>query len=236
MARQLIRTMAAFAGLALGAGAAIAQPAVVEDFGVLAPGTVSRTAPIASGQVFWYQFTLGAPVQMSSLGFLNVDTFGSTMTDSEVGLYNSIGNLVATDDDDAAGLLSALSFGSGNATFPGAAAVVSNGRDGDLAAGVYYLAVAGFNSTFNATGWSVVPGTNAGNYTINVATGTAPAVADPAGTVSFGSIAVPATLTSTVPLAASSVAWFKATIPAVSTAAGNFLDIDTELSALAPTN
>ena len=52
--------------------------------------------------------------------------------------------------------MSALSFGGGCVSRPGAAGGTAfNGRDGSLAAGTYFVSFTGYNSTF-AAGWSVV--------------------------------------------------------------------------------
>src|SRR5205823_3477329 len=76
--------------------------------------------------------------------------------DSEIGVYDDSGNLKATDDDGDAGLLSALCFGTETPNRPAHGdGLAFNGRNGALSAGVYWLALGTFNSTFNATGWNV---------------------------------------------------------------------------------
>ncbi|MGF1634735.1 MAG: DVUA0089 family protein [Phycisphaerae bacterium] len=100
----------------------------------------SLTTTLTSQDVLWFEFDYTA-------GDLTIDTFGSTLTggsfgdgnDSEIGLYDSTGALVATNDDAPIGgtLLSELSF-----------------LDGELAAGTYYLAVGGFDTVFGS-GFSV---------------------------------------------------------------------------------
>ncbi|CAG1010077.1 hypothetical protein PHYC_03792 [Phycisphaerales bacterium] len=224
------------AALAL-AAAAFAQPAVIEDLGSLPAGVTSRSGAIAAGgQVDWYQFTLASAVQMSDLSFLNADTVGAGF-DTELAVYDAAGNLMATDDDDAVGLQSALSFGSGDATFPGTGGAVANGRDGNLPAGTYYVAVVGYNTTFGTTGWTITTGgTATGSYTLNLGLGTASAIGDPSGTIDLGTLVQPQTINRSDPLAASTVQVYKMVVPSVSNAIPNFLDIDTEGTVLAPTN
>jgi hypothetical protein len=152
---------------------AVSLGAVPAGISGYSSGTVTT-----SGEVDWYTFTLGAPIALGS--WLDITTSGSTgLTDTEIGVYSSTGALVATDDDDATSLLSALSFGSGSGltlntgdTTP----IVSTGQDGaTLPAGTYYLAVAGYNATFGSVGWSVTGGTSAGgSYRVNFNLGPVP--------------------------------------------------------------
>jgi hypothetical protein len=72
----------------------------------------------------------------------NIGTEASDF-DTEIGLYSSTGALLANDDDSGAGLTSLIS---GN----------------QLAAGTYYLAVGGFNTSF-APFFSVTGGSDTGN-------------------------------------------------------------------------
>ena len=82
----------------------------------------------AAQDVQWVEFIHGG-------GAVNLTTDGSDF-DTEIGLYDSDGNLIANDDDGGPGLLSRLEFG-------------------DLAAGTYYIASGGFNTTFGAGLFSV---------------------------------------------------------------------------------
>lgn len=84
------------------------------------------------GQIKWYTFN-------HSGGPFSVDTNGSTLlggNDTELGLYDASGNLVASDDDSGDGFLSLISLP-------------------DLAAGQYYLAVGGWNMIFGPSDWNV---------------------------------------------------------------------------------
>ena len=166
--------VAAVAGLALTSVAA-AQPAST-DLGTLPVGATNVPGiPITAGGVVWYRFTVTNPVQAPF--YLDIDTEGSALTttnDTEIGLFDSTGALVASDDDDGSGFLSQLSFGATTPTRPpvGTGATY-NGRDGNLAAGTYYLSISGFNSTF-AAGWSVTStSTYSGTGVLNIVLGQA---------------------------------------------------------------
>ncbi|MEL6393243.1 MAG: PPC domain-containing protein, partial [Bacteroidota bacterium] len=82
-------------------------------------------------------------------GDLVVNTEGST-NDTELGLYDSAGNLIDNDDDGGTGLLSMVSAA-------------------DLPAGTYYVVVGDFNTSFGSTGFSVSPGTGGGDIVVNFA-------------------------------------------------------------------
>lgn len=122
------------------------DPPVAEDLGTLAlPTTLNRATALSPGMVKWYKLTLAEPVTAAGLRYLDITTAGSVVgagDDTEVALYNTAGVRLAEDDDDGPGGTSLLSFGAGSRI--GA----SQGQDGDLAAGVYYVAVAGFDATF----------------------------------------------------------------------------------------
>jgi len=94
--------------------------------------------------------------------------------DTEIGLYDSNGKLIANDDDDGSSFLSLLSFGLG-------------GADGDLSAGTYYLAAGGWNTSFadffDANSVSTKTGTIQINFDTNA---TADAVPEPLTCLLFG--------------------------------------------------
>ncbi len=218
--------------------AVLAQPAAT-DLGTLVNGSPLQvpTIPIAAGEIVWFTFTIDDPA--TSPDYLDIDTEGSSLTtsnDTEIGVYTDVGNLVATDDDDGSGLLSQLSFGAACPTRPPVGTGVAyNGRDGNLAAGFYYIAVAGFNSTFNATNWNVTStSTNTGNAVLNLALGTVTPISPPSAT-DLGSLVsgTPINL-SPVTLAPGEIRWYSFTLDAA-VASPDFLDIDTEGSAIADT-
>lgn len=118
-----------------------------------------------NGRVQWIKFRTAAPI--SAAAFLDIDTVGTTaFTDTEIGIYGVDGNLIVTDDDDAAGNLSALTFGAGNGLAAGTGGLVNNGRDGILAPGIYYVAVSAFNATFGSN--FGVTSTSTGTGDVNV--------------------------------------------------------------------
>ncbi len=111
-------------------------------------GSLSTT--LAAGEVIFFEF------DYDGTGPINLDTIGSNLPggtfeldDTELGLFDSAGNLIASNDDapDAViGSFSRLDF-----------------ADGDLAAGTYFLAAGGFNTIFDdgfvATSTSPLAGT-----------------------------------------------------------------------------
>lgn len=137
-------------------GAFEAHPPVVEVLGnVTEPNNVTRNYNLRDQEVVFYQFTLTSSVQASNNQSLVIDTLGSSLTpnnDTEIGLYDSNGNLLARNDDYTA-LLSRLGFGDTDNSF------------GDLAAGTYYLAIAAYDTTFGASGFDV---TSISGFTGNV--------------------------------------------------------------------
>lgn len=122
--------------------------------------------PIAAGEVQWFEFdvTGGAGAQP-----WQIDTFGSTNTggsfgddDTEVGLYDSNGNLIATNDD--------FDFGGGILT-----SALSSAGVGNLADGTYYIAVGNFNTTFGPAFGVVSTSTAVGTNKLTVSFVPAPA-------------------------------------------------------------
>lgn len=79
-------------------------------------------------------------------GAFDINTFGSNF-DTEIGLYDSAGNIVSINDDAGAGLQSQITP--------------------TLAIGTYYLAVGGYNTAFNA-GWDAVAGAATGLFDLTV--------------------------------------------------------------------
>jgi hypothetical protein len=127
---------------------------------------VSASNTLASGQVDWYAITLPYAVQNFSR-WLNIRTTGM---DTELGIYNSAGNFVGTDDDGNGGFPpghSMLSFGAADPHAAGSGTAA--GADGlSLPAGTYYVAVGGWNTVFGLTTDSVTGGTETGTYDLNI--------------------------------------------------------------------
>jgi len=147
------------------------EPATFIDLGALGATPVANEQSYAAGQIRWYKFSVGNIADPNS--YLDVwtsaGTAPGTLTDTEVGLFDSVGTLINTDDDDGDGLYSAQSFGRVAPNRPAVGASVAfNGRDGALAPGVYWLAVCEFSSTF-ASNWSVnVAPADAGDIVTNI--------------------------------------------------------------------
>lgn len=92
-----------------------------------------------------------APPQATKLGYygpgaFDINTFGSNF-DTELGLYNEFGALIATNDDAGGGLQSQILSNLGN--------------------GKYYIAVGGFNSNF-AGAFGATGGAATGDYVLNI--------------------------------------------------------------------
>ena len=189
------------ASLAVG-GAAIsmAQPANFIDLGNIGDTTAIYDTPdvlhsdangLAAGEVAWFRFTFAGTSGLT--GFLDIDTWlgSANAIDTEIGLYDSLGNMIANDDDDGESLRSALSFGATTPTRQLTAGfgnrVAGNGRDGVLANGTYWLAVGEFDTTWGASNWTVTS-TGAGDvdpYQIHFRTDVA-AVPEPATMLVLG--------------------------------------------------
>ena len=86
-------------------------------------------------------------------GELVLDTRGSAVGDTEIGLFGAEGNLIAENDDATdLGLLSRITIA--------------------LAPGTYYIATGAYNTTFNPAGFSVVAPTSITDaFTVNVISG-----------------------------------------------------------------
>jgi hypothetical protein len=221
----------------------MAQPTLDGDLGTLTAGTpaVVNVPSVAANTVRWYKFTLPTSVRYQDLRALDVWSFNAgTAQDTEVTLWDSVGNRIASDDDDGNSVNSALSFGTGGGGFPtGTTSITANnGRDGDLlAAGDYYISVTYFNVVLGTTNWTITtPGTTALTaFDLSVRLRDITPV-DPVGTIDIGTLGASDTKTASGSLASASVRWFKAVLPGASNAGGTFVDIDTEGSALTPTN
>jgi hypothetical protein len=122
------------------------------DVGVLAEGATSFSGDmLLNGILDSYGFTLPGDVLNGSGAYLHIETLdpqtGNAM-DTELGLFDSTGTCVATDDDgqitELGGLYSALSHGDADPiAFDG-----TPGIDGELLAGDYTLIVGAYNTNF----------------------------------------------------------------------------------------
>ncbi|MFI4872758.1 MAG: PEP-CTERM sorting domain-containing protein [Phycisphaerales bacterium JB061] len=121
--------------------------------------STSVSGPLNAAEVTWYSFDVSG-----GAGALpwSIDTLGSTNTggafaddDTELGLYDAAGNVIATNDDE--------DFGAGILT-----SLIDSSTVGALADGTYYVAVGSFNTVYNAnfdaTSDSTATGTNVVNF------------------------------------------------------------------------
>jgi hypothetical protein len=129
---------------------------------------VSSTVSTTPGLVKWFRFTTDFDA-ITPGSYIDFWTLPGTITDTEIGIYRADGTLVGSDDDDGEGLYSAMSFGRTTPTRPLTGGVAHNGRDGELLAGEYYLALVQYNATFGTAGFGVTTtGTAAGDMNINI--------------------------------------------------------------------
>ncbi len=144
-----------------------AAPGTFEDLGSVQCTPTDRSATLAASEVKWYKVTLPATGAGSYVDMWTVST--GTIADTEMGLYDNSGALIASDDDSGNGVKSELSFGDpGPRTNPdGGGAISLTGQNGALAGGTYWLATAAYPVTF-AAGWQVTPGTTAGTIDVHI--------------------------------------------------------------------
>ena len=120
------------------------------DLGVLPAGTMTPPGEaLSQEEVIFYRFELPSGVAESDGEYLVIDTLGSSLTnddDTEIGLYDASGNLIDNNDDAFVNRYeSRLAFGDDP----------EDVTSGDLPAGVYYLAVGGYNTEFMSTNFGV---------------------------------------------------------------------------------
>ncbi len=156
--------------LSLGLRGAVINPAPAPTFDIPALEDDATGLPFAVlpglPAVRWVRFAMNHPVTDDGARYLNIDTEGSA-TDLALALYDEQGNLLATDDNSGSALNAQLTFGVGRAAGVSDGAQY-DGRDGQLPAGVFFLAVAPGGSSFS-TGFYVVPGATDPGPHINVA-------------------------------------------------------------------
>lgn len=218
-----------------------APPATRTNLGCLTDAGLVQN--LASDGLQWFEFCLNGAADDASLQFLDIDTEGS-IGDLEIGLYGTDGNIVGLAN--LLGIDTADGSGAGNAqlTFGvGRRAPVDDGRDydgrdGQLPAGTYYLAVGGAGTTFAPGFIATAPAPTGASGTLNFRTNTngAALAASVAPTVAltedfsatpftFGADALQATTDAT--MAVRGVVWAKFTTAAAAAAADNtYLDIN----------
>ncbi|MDX2131824.1 MAG: hypothetical protein SFY69_07215 [Planctomycetota bacterium] len=165
-------------------------PTTRTNAGCIPDSGYSNSGSLAGGDVAWYEVCLVTDATDALVQFLDADTEGST-ADVSLALFNSDGQVVSTDADSGSGANAQLSFGVGRRAAVGDG-VQYDGRNGQLFAGTYYVAVAPAGSTFG-DGFTVGAGAGSGSFTLNLATnvnGTpaAPSVAPIVNHVDYSSV------------------------------------------------
>jgi hypothetical protein len=133
-------------------------PAVRTNLGCLPDAGLVQNQ--ATDGLVWYEICLSGDATDLALKFLDIDTEGS-VADLDMALYGTdgaivgLGNLLGRDEGDGSGNNAQLSFGVGRRA-PVGDGRDYDGRDGQLTAGTYYLAVAGAGSSF-APGFVATP-------------------------------------------------------------------------------
>ena len=150
--------------------------------GSLPDGTTSRMGTATIAGAVWYDITIAGDANDAGRRFLDIDTEGSA-ANVAVGIYdaNSAGNCAQVagnvgqhfDDDSGSGTNAQLTFGVGRRAAVGTGTQY-DGRDGELLAGRYLVAIAPSGSTFASeyvVGTSP-SNTNVGPFTIRFTTNT----------------------------------------------------------------
>ncbi len=150
------------------------------NLGTSSNNTLTGSLPMPANSIRWFRFTTTADA-VDPDRYLDIHSVGSTVTDTEIGLYRTDGTRVADNDDVVLLGFSLLSFGqtAPTRTYPPLVGDAAGGA-GTLPAGTYYVAVGGFNMTFGTTGFNITASNPAGTYSVTVVAGTAvnPCLAD----------------------------------------------------------
>ena len=204
--------------------------------------TATDTETIPVGSVKWYVFSLTTPINALSNSALQIDTEGSstspTLLDTSIGLYNSNGTLAVSDSFDGSGSLGTLTFGADNRPAPGDGLPYA-GRDGELLAGTYYLAVAPggfptFGADYAVTGLSTTQSgdvtTTIRTFSPSIAAATPPSDVEAIGLLGTSTPGAEAVTTRTHTVVnGNDVKWYSFAIAGEVNATNTFyVDIDTE--------
>jgi len=158
-------------------GANGCAPSTFADLGDLIGPTTMHEHNFAPSEIEWQRIVLSNSVTTENGLFLDINTRDGSLPfsshDSQIAFFDGLGNLIATNDDDGTGAYSALSFGATSPVRPRADGRPGDGRDGPLNAGVYWLAVAGFDAQF-ASGWWAVSNSAASGQIQTVYNGPTP--------------------------------------------------------------
>jgi hypothetical protein len=204
------------------------------DLGALANGLTSNTSALAAGETKWYRLEVGDATDAAET-FLDLDCEGSTVADLTMALYAADGTRLAVDLEDGSGTLPQLTYGICRRAAIGDGRQY-DGRDGELAAGVYYVGIGAngvnFQSCFNVTNTT----TDVGDVTFNVTTNASPAGSVPpapsvAPTVDqdFATILAPGAQSAETAAGPFNTSWYKFTL-AEGTSATTYVDVHTSLT------
>ncbi|NUQ68617.1 MAG: hypothetical protein HUU18_10100 [Phycisphaerales bacterium] len=132
-----------------GSPLAASVPPVATHLGVVDGSAQVTTGPAqpAAQRVAWFSFETCVDAA-DPTSYLDIDSFGSNeIADGEVFIFDSVGNLVATDDDNGAGFLPQLSFGQiAPSRPPFGTGLPFEGQNGTLPAGFYYMGIGLFDT------------------------------------------------------------------------------------------
>jgi hypothetical protein len=113
-------------------------------------------------EVHWYTFTTEHDCSNATGYWFDIHTrnvAGSPVVDQELGVYSPTGQRLASDDDGGSFTQSMLTFGQTSPVRapidPAGGPFPRDGHSGALPAGLHYLAVPQFPSTFADTGWYI---------------------------------------------------------------------------------
>jgi hypothetical protein len=214
-----------------------ATPSPVDALPALVDGSFVSVSNvnINAGEIKWFSMVVPQAITAADFRGLDVDTEGSTTGDTGLSLYGATGQFILTDLSDGTDLLSAMSFGRTSPTRPAPGnGVAYNGRDGELAAGTYFIAVSSGGITndaavpFGALTTSTLSGTVNVNARYIADTGGRPPASAQQITLTEG------TWSTGTQALNNGIAWFFFDLPAMP--AGSALDIDTTGSNLSPAN
>ncbi len=200
------------------------------DLGCIPDAGLTRSDSLTAGAVDWYRVCLNGDADINARQFFAITSNGSAV-DTAMALYNAgTGTLAGqqgSDQDDGDGVNAMLTFGIGNHAGEGDGTSF-DGRDGQLLAGEYYLAVAGGGASFGPS-YNVSGGESVGNYQLTFSTntngGTLPPAAAPAVRTDLGVLTDPGAPGTNFTIPTYGVDWYKFTL-CQEIAAPLFLDLD----------
>ncbi|MBK9189682.1 MAG: hypothetical protein IPM33_12080 [Phycisphaerales bacterium] len=132
-----------------GSPLAASVPPIATHLGMIdgsAQVTTGAVQPEAN-RVAWFSFETCVAAE-DPTSYLDLDSIGShAVSDGEVFIFDSVGNLVATDDDNGPGAFPQLSFGQiAPSRLPFGDGLAFEGQNGTLPAGFYYMGLGLFDT------------------------------------------------------------------------------------------